>query len=143
MLGDDAERGLDEEGGGGLRKAKQDRARIDDERLDLRPTGRELRRPGKVVRLKQREGERDVMRVEGLAVVPEDAVAEVERVGAAVRGDLPALGEVGERGAVRAEPRQPVEDERGEVSVDGVAAGEQRVDPPRDADDAVDVAVAR
>ena len=60
--------------------------------------------------------------------MPRQIGAQHEGVGTTVRSDLPALGEVGERGAVGVDPDQAVEDQRNEVGVGGARFGEQRID---------------
>src|SRR3972149_10498939 len=60
-----------------------------------------------------------------LAVLPDEALAQAEGVGATVGADCPLLGEVGEGGAVVVEARQAGEDEGGERLVGLVLRGEE------------------
>jgi hypothetical protein len=73
------------------------------------------------------EREDHVLGVERLAVLPRDARAQVEDVALPVACDLPALGEVGLGRAVGPQADEPAEDERCDVGIHGVAAGEERI----------------
>ena len=142
VLRNDAERGLDYERGRGCGQPQDDGARVDDEHLDACPARREIGRSGEAGVLDEGDREGDVGAIEALTVVPEDVPTQVEGVGAAVGGDLPALGEVGQRGAVAVDAGEAAEDERGEVGIDLVVAGEQGIDADGRADDALDIAFA-
>ena len=71
--------------------------------------------------------------------MPEQVLAEVERVGETVRCHLPALGEVWQRCAVALDAGQAAEQQRGHVAVDVVRAREERGGALGVPDDSLDI----
>ena len=142
MLREDANREVREKGRVRLLELELDRlgiARGDDDALhELR----ELRVALEAGIGDRVVGEEHIFGCERLAVVPGDATPKVEGVALTVAGDLPSFGEVGLRRAVRREADEAAEDQRAEIAVGAVGAGEERVDALRSARDALDVATA-
>ena len=88
--------------------------------------------------LQQADGEDDVGRGDGLAVLPEGVAAHLEGVGVVVVGGRPAGRQVRHDRAVRPVLHQPAEEQRDEVLVH-LGTSRQRVDRAWTADDALAV----
>ena len=118
------------------RQREHDAAHPDRPDLDLVP--RAGARAVVVRVLEDPDGERDVLGRDGLAVVPDRVVAQLERPDRAGTVDRPALGEVRDDGAGRPIPDEPGIDQRDEIAI-GLGSGGQRRHRDRTAEHALDV----
>ena len=143
VLREDADgREAREEGGVGIRQAKDDRAQIGRPHLDAGPGGDQAGVAAEVGGENLFDGEGHIEGAHGSAVVPAELGVETEGVGAAVLTDFGKGGEVGKQAAIVPGPQETGEDEPGEVLVDGIIEGEEGVDSLRGADNALDVDAA-
>ena len=143
MLREDADgREAREEGGVGIRQAKDDRAQIGRPHLDAGPGGDQAGVAAEVGGENLFDGEGHIEGAHGSAVVPAELGVETEGVGAAVLADFGKRGEIGKQAAIVPRSQETGEYEPGEILIDGIIEGEEGVDSLRGADNALDVDAA-
>jgi hypothetical protein len=127
VFGQDADRRVGKKGSERLRQLADDGEVVLLGTLHLLPKLSERRFAPEVGVGQSAPGEDDVVSAEGCAIVPDHVLAQMKRVDASVGANLPAIGQVGQDRAVRAQPGEAREDKGGQVLVSVVEGGVQGV----------------